>query len=295
DGGTGLSVSPLVAADSTLRVLTDDQGGYLVLALDGGFVESFPAFSGTRGSASIGANGDLYVATNVGELIDLSSAGIKQWSASVSNDFSPVVFGPGTEIFTSDNRQQVYAVDRADGGVLWTRPLVSDAGVSEIPTLAFAVDGTLRAVVAATPDAGATVFSIDPALGLVRWARQIGGAGEEINGVALADDGTVYVSGQSGLYSVTSDGGLGVANVGARPAGIILDAHGDVFAITHDLRLVAYHGDSLSESWGVSVPDAGALSAQDTPVIGPQQRVYVLLTDRIGVSLLAAFEPSTLP
>jgi outer membrane protein assembly factor BamB len=272
DGGTiwtysasidaSYQASPVLAADSTLRVFNFADWTYARVNLDASAPTPVAPGYQTRGYATIGSNGALYFpATAGGELVALRAGGDILWNVSdATTDFAYPAIGADGTVFTNTNSTRLSAT-HGDGGYGWRA--IFDAG--PISTPAVAVDGSLRVY------SFSNLYAVDAATGEEIWNRPADDGG--INGIAVGDDGTTYVAGSTQFDLFGPDGKPGPTLPGTNCRGPTIDSNGDVYAVCGtELRSF---DSALHPRWRQTIPNYYPNSMRGHVVIGPGNRAYV--------------------
>lgn len=221
--------SPALGRDGTIYVTTA-AGALHAIASDGSrSIFTAPTGDTTGLSPAIATNGTIYCGSSDGRLYAFSPAGALVWSLPLGAPVTaaPVVGGDETVyVGTSDGRLHAVAPDRAvrftyaAGGALRGAAAVlrgtvyvssDDKGVHAVdtqtgkPLWTYFTGGTPTSplvgrdgtVYAAATDA--RLYAIAPS-GLLSWAQNVRARAR--GSLALSDEGTLYVAGETGLVAV---------------------------------------------------------------------------------------------
>ena len=274
------SAMPSIGADGTLRVFDRILGTYTILGLDGSVVGSAPTPYDTRGGTTIVGDGTMYLCDTSANLAAMQRDGAVTWSThGACDDFVvPAVAKDGT-IFSATSAGNFVAL-YPDGGIKWN---VLPGGSYET-SAAIAPDGTLRVAKVVSP-LGGMLYALDPSSGAVLWSQNVDT--EAVNGIAIADDGTTYVSGNTVVSAWTSTGAAAgtSANECERP---VVDANGDVYALCADVLTSFDH--TLGVRWTATLPNYLGNSISP-PVLGSNGVVYTATADTEGKGAIDAFGP----
>jgi outer membrane protein assembly factor BamB len=276
----GFVTEPVLARDGTIRLMVDSlSGDYAIFPLDGGapvthalqVPGSGPISS--AGGLTIVTGDTMYVCDTDTNLSSLSPSGSMNWHVgSVSDEnIRPAVDPTTSTIFVGDSTGTVTGV-AADGGVAWVAKVDAGAG-ADVRGLAVAADGTVRAH---TYYGAKAVFSFDPTAkgaGAVRWQQMMSDA---VNGLAVDDQGTAFVSTGQGIVALSAAAGAVTGTYAGGACGPpIVDAANNVLAWCSG-NIVALTPDLATTLWVYPVPETA--SVNDTPVIGAQNVVYFTAT-----------------
>ncbi len=271
---------PAIAADDTLRVLDRIVGTYTILGLDGSVVGSSPTPFETRGGITLGGDGTMYFTDTSANLVAMLRDGAVRWSThGAGDDFVvPAVAKDGT-VYGATSSGSFVAV-YPDGGIRWD----VQAGGSYETGSAIAPDGTLRVAKSVT-SGGAMLYALDASSGAVIWSKVVDP--DAVNGLAVADDGTTYVCGNTIVTAWTS-GGTAAGTSANECAAPMVDANGDVYAQCGSGITSFDHG--LDVRWQIGIP--GYLgSAITPPVLGRNGVLLIATSDTLGNGAIDAFGP----
>ncbi len=239
------SLSPFLDPGGTLVDLAIGSAGPLLDAFSPatGAVTSTPLSPSTGVSIpAIGADGSLYVQyvpvtgplSKVAVISRILPDGTVKWTTSDLSHgsatfagFLTLALGAGDTVYavTSDTVSAVFALDPADGTVMWSVPLPGMA----VGGPAVGPDGSIAVTV---PD----LFVVDPA-GAIRFSAPIPGGNDVY---AIGRDGTVFAGDSSSLSAVSREGTVlwtfinedaGASSLAA----VTLDANGTVIVLDGDL------------------------------------------------------------
>ena len=283
DGGfEGMAV---IAADHTLRLIDYGSGDYVTVGLDGGgLARKSLVFGGTgpatiRGGLTLDPSMNGYAGDNDGTLWALDSHGAARWLAGGAIlDPSWPTLGSSGSIYTIGADSISLASLHPDGGSAWTTKL--DAGALSSPVIA--PDGTLRTV---SYD-GDRIYSYDPGTGAQRWSYSFNqGSGDNLNSLAIGDDGTTYVGTQQGMAAVDGTGQLSWLDTTISPCqSPVIDAAGRLYAwCDNNVAMFDPHATPRWQ-WSVPIPAAGSvayLQVLDSIVIGPGGQLYMAVDENL--------------
>jgi hypothetical protein len=105
----------------------------------------------------------------------------------------------------------------------------------------------------------------------VTWARVADTQG--INGIAVADDGTTYVSGESAITSWDSSG-TKTGSLGHTCNEATIDPNGDLYAVCDYNTLMSFDRGLTVVRWQIEIPSFLG-EANDGVVIGKGNTLYV--------------------
>jgi outer membrane protein assembly factor BamB len=238
------------------------------------------------------ADGRVFVGTIEGSVVAVEiDSGDEAWMAKVAGEVatSPAVADGRVFLVAEDQEtggSRVYALDAADGRVVWSSsPPGITLGVSS-PTVA---DGT---VYLGFGDYGAgiagTVRAFDAASGALRWAQPVRGPFSELSTLAFADGGVFVLDRGGGVYRLDGDSG--------EPAwdyqfpslvtwGAPLVSDGYVYVGLDDGTIAAIDAESGHLVWQTRLRQGaiGAFASHDdlllAPAIGPRGGVVAFEHD----------------
>lgn len=202
--GQGAS-SPVIAADGTIYVGSDDQSVYAVRP-DGAVQWKYTTAASVASTPTIGKDGTLYVGSRDHKLYAISPNGKLKWAftAGYYIDSSPAIGSDGTVYITADDGA-LYALNAADGSAKW-----HIAG-GAMTSVTIGHDGTLF-----VGSFDTYLHAIDPVTGTETWKIALDGGQAGYSAPAIGADGTIYISAdfqaQSGgtnsstLYAIRADG-----------------------------------------------------------------------------------------
>jgi outer membrane protein assembly factor BamB len=214
DGYQPVGTPPIVGPDGTVyvaRYVTGTFGppceGREELVIDavspqGGLIWQSQALCGStiRGGMAVAPDGTVYAIDGL-DLVAIAPGGSTRWSLPINSE-SEVTIGPDGTLYVQDASSKAYAVNPANGQVLWTyAPPSGTIGVRGTPTLS--PDGSTIYV-----GSGGGVLSALNTSGGLRWTLNVGSGGIE-NAPAVGPDGTIYIATFNGeLDAVTPEGAL---------------------------------------------------------------------------------------
>ena len=255
--------TPAIAEDGTIYVATwgGNYGGYLFAILPNGTMKwIFWHVDSIGCSPTIGSDGTIYFGTMAGYFFAVNPNGTEQWRLYLGGSLisSPAI-GTDNIIYIGTTSHYLYAVN-PNGTIRWQFGAGQFKGNPSI-----ADDGTIYA-----PSFDGYLYALNPN-GTMKWQRTTGpsiaGAG-----VALADDGTVYV-GTELLRAYYPNGTLKWS------ANVQGDIYGTVPAVSADGTIYVSAGGSLvtvnpdgTERWRKQLTIA---QIHSSPCIGEGDRVYI--------------------
>ncbi len=211
-------------------------------------------------SVTIADNGTIYIGTMAGNLFAVNPNGIEQWHLHlVGNLISSPAVGHDNTIYFGTTSHYFYAVN-PNGTLKWQFEADQFKGSPSI-----ASDDTIYA-----PCFNGYLYAFYPN-GTVKWQTSTGGSIAPA-GVALAQDGTIYV-GTEKLRAYYPNGTLKwIADVQGGIYGTVpaISADGTIYLSAGD-SLVAVNADGI-EKWRKRISNEQVRSA---PSIGTDGRVYV--------------------
>lgn len=214
----------------------------------------------------------LYVSSSTKRVNAYATRDGKQlWSNKLNAALGALTVGPDGTIYVGTGDGQLYALNPTDGSVRWQ--VATNGGVQSAPIL--------RGERLYSHTATGEVLALQRD-GTLLWRSQLGSA---VNGIAVADDGTVYASGADNVLYALADGGSQRWATPMPGAGLhapALGHDGQIFVASGDgqLSVVAASGE-IRGSLGLRGPIAAA------PAIGNDGAVYVAIGDKR--SALVAF------
>jgi len=111
-----------------------------------------------------------------------------------------VVSNNGESIYIHAPDGQLFALDARNGHEKWRTEIYADN------TPAIGSDGTIYTISATDRSEPSYLYAVNPDSGAVKWKLQISNKNVGECNLAVADDGTIYISTQDNLYAVTSSG-----------------------------------------------------------------------------------------
>jgi outer membrane protein assembly factor BamB len=278
DAGTeAFYAMPALASDGTVHAYSKS-GDYPYVTLDlatGAQVARVPFSAALNDGPALVTGGTQYMVDDETSALEArTAAGALLWSGPVG--INVAVAHDHTVVTASGNDQGTAGFAWAlfpDGGQRWTVQIGTDPSVQGI---AIGIDDSVRGF---TYDSNA-LFSLTLEAGAPSWTTAWdSGTPGEINGFAVADDGTTFVGTQhEGVVRVDTSGNPG-ASFGQRCGQPMIDAAGNVVAWC-DGAISCVPPDLGTPYWSVAVPSGGQGSSpivQQTPVVGPSGIVYYTL------------------
>jgi outer membrane protein assembly factor BamB len=200
----GVDFAPVVASGAVY--VTGWDGSVRALDAATGATRWSTSTRGIGGVPLSVANGLVYVDAGGLRALD-ATTGQTRWSVSVASLYSKPVVADGV-VFASDN-EAVHAYDAGTGALRWSRqpipPTANGArpgeglGIGPSFTLTAAGDAVYAA------GHGGSLYQLDAATGVQRWAARIG-AVNEFGSTAVVANGTVYVD-TDALYAFDAAAG----------------------------------------------------------------------------------------
>jgi outer membrane protein assembly factor BamB len=191
--GSEIKSSPALGSDGTVYFGCRDRKFYALSVegkkrwdfVTGGWVDSSPALA---------KDGTVYFGSWDRNFYAFNPDGSKKWQFQTAGEIvsSPAIGGDGRIYFGSDDKK-FYALD-SNGNKKWDfetgGPIISSPAINGNECLYFtSVDGYFYAL------------NFDGAL---RWRLRTGGIGE--SSPTIAEDGTIYIGVNSGIWAITTDG-----------------------------------------------------------------------------------------
>lgn len=255
--------TPAIADDGTIYVATwgGNYGGYLYAIYPNGTMKwVFWHVDSIGCSPSIGSDGTIYFGTMAGYFFAINPNGTEQWRLYLGGSLisSPAI-GLDNIIYVGTTSHYLYAVN-PNGTIRWQFGAGQFKGNPSI-----ADDGTIYA-----PSFDGYLYALNPN-GTMRW-RETTGPSVAGAGVALADDGTIYI-GTELLRAYSPNGTLKWSS------DVKGDIYGTVPAVSVDGTIYVSAGGSLVainsdgiEKWRKRLTTA---QIHSSPSIGPNDRIYV--------------------
>jgi outer membrane protein assembly factor BamB len=267
--------SSAIADDGTIYL--PSSGSHLIALYPNGQMKwDISAQDPIASSVTIGEDDIIYIGTMGGNLYAISPNGTEQWHLYLGgNLISSPAIGLDNIIYIGTTSQYLYAVN-PNGSKRWQFGAGQFKGNPSI-----AEDGTIYA-----PSFDGCLYALNPN-GSMKW-RATTGSSVAAAGVALAEDGTIYV-GTELLRAYYPNGTLRWS------ADVQGNVYGTVPAVSADGTIYVSAGDSLvavnpdgSERWRQTLSNE---QVRSSPSIGENDRVYVGSTYS-DYGYLHAFGPS---
>ncbi len=184
------SGTPVIGADGTVYIGSQDFKVYALDGSTGNLKWSFTTGDKVIGSPAIGADGTIYVGSNDSIIYALNGAtGDLKWSFTTgwAINSSPAIGTDGTIYVGSDH---LYALDGATGNLTWE---YSPAGGSSFQSPVIGSDGTIYV---AGYVYGECVVALNSSTGTEKWTyKPVTNASGSSSSISLGSDGTIYSSG----------------------------------------------------------------------------------------------------
>ena len=151
------------------------------------------------GSAVIGSDGTIYVASYEGTLYAFNSKGVLQWTWTTRSYIlgSPVIGSDGTIYITNWMNSTTYAIS-PNGTLIW-KYTTGDYSTSS-PVIS--ADGTIY--VTTTNSTNSILYALNPT-GTLKWTCTLGSVYG--NSPVIGSDGTLYIADYNGIfYAINTDG-----------------------------------------------------------------------------------------
>lgn len=199
--------SPAIGADGTIYIGLNSNGLYARKA-DGSAKWNFSAAGKVQSSPAIGADGTIYVGAGNGNLYAINADGTEKWHFQTGGAIysSPVIGVDGT-VYVGSSDAKFYAVN-PDGTEKWHYTTLGAFLHADTPTIG--ADGLIYVTgYDTTYGYSKYLYAFNPD-GSINWVFTDGDAIQ--SGVAISDDGTLYVGSYGGkLYALHSTS-AGLAN-----------------------------------------------------------------------------------
>ena len=277
---TGFSVysSPVIGADGTVYMGSDDFKVYALNGATGVLKWSYTTGGPVTSSPAIGADGTVYVGSWDGKVYALNGAtGAKKWSYTTGGfvTSSPAIGADGT-VFVGSDDNKVYAL--TDNGTTVTKKWSYTTGGLVNSSPAIGADGT---VYVGSDDF--KVYALNGTTGAKKWSYKTGFFVD--SSPAIGADGTVYVgSDDFKVYALNGTTGCKMWSyttggfVTSSPA---IGADGTVYVGSGDGKVYALNGATGAKKWsyktGFYVNSSPAIGADGTLYVGSDDfKVYAL-------------------
>ncbi len=271
-----------LAANGDIYTVTESNN---LIVLDPRYGDNQEQFSAAmRGAPVVLNNGNVVATDGAKSVIAMQNADLYAWrftfkDEDYSNDLqtAPAVSHNGESIYIHAPDGQLFALDASAGKEKWKSEVYGDI------TPVVSPDGTVYTVSAANRSETGYLYAVNADTGAVQWKLQLSSENMGECNLAVADDGTIYVSSRHNLYAVTPSGELqwkvAIADRLTAPA-IGEEA---LYIGTGDGILYAINFDG-SVKWQYETPEAIQLA----PIIGADGTVYVC-----SAKMLYALDPAT--
>lgn len=238
-------------------------------------------FGGVESPPTIGPDGTVYVATDLGAVYSISHDGSINWSLQLI-DSGPnkdgLVGGSGFALSSDgtlylETRSLLYAIDSASGALKWkyTTGATSESSAwGSTPSVT--ADGTVY-----FGSYDGYFYALYGSTGTLKWRTKIGVALN--SSPAIGQDGSVYIGGGATNRAYALDGSTGAVkwstDVGASSYdALAIDGSGTVYVTTSAGLLYALSPTDGSIKWQVTCANT-PFSLATAPAIGPDGTIYV--------------------